>query len=409
MAAWARDLTLAAAESLFRDHNHELLATRRAIEAAQAEQIVAARRPNPVVSLNSTEISSSPGVGSGPLKDKQIDTTLRIDQPFERGDKRALRIDAAAQLERAAHDDSADTLRMQLARLRSAYYDLKQMQEKVTILEDTARLYEQTLAAAQTRLKAGDIAAADVAKVEVDFGRAQNDVPAARAERARAALSLAYMIGEDVDGTSLSAVDPWPSERPNPELLHEAVEGYVDTRPDVLAAKARLDAADRLRDLARSQRTRDITLGAQYEHYPGNIPADSIGIGIAIPLFTGYDFSGDIQRAEVERYAALDALQKARAVAGNDIRRATSDLAAAAERLQRYDVSLLAAAARTAQAADFAFRRGASSVLDVLDARRTLRAVQLEGLAARADYAKALAAWQASRSDVDTVGDARRR
>src|SRR5213075_2872714 len=88
-------------------------------------------------------------------------------------------------------------------------------------------------------------------------------------------------------------------------------------------------------------------------------------------------------------------LARARAVAGNDLRRAASDLNAAAERLERFDGSLLNAAGRSAQAAEFAFQRGATSVLEVLDARRTHRAVQLEALAARTEHAKALAAWRA--------------
>jgi hypothetical protein len=94
--------------------------------------------------------------------------------------------------------------------------------------------------------------------------------------------------------------------------------------------------------------------------------------------------------------AALDALAKAQAVAATELRRAASDLNVAAERVQRYDTSLLDAAGRSAQAAEFAFQRGAISVLEVLDARRTLRAVRLEALAARNDYAKALAAWRSS-------------
>ena len=114
--------------------------------------------------------------------------------------------------------------------------------------------------------------------------------------------------------------------------------------------------------------------------------------------------SADIRRAEVERYAALDALERVRALAGNDIRRAASDLAAAVERLERYEGTLLAAAARSAQAADFAFERGAISVLEMLDARRTLRAVRLEALAARAEHARALAAWRAAQTTVDMLG-----
>ncbi len=242
--------------------------------------------------------------------------------------------------------------------------------------------------------------------MQVDHERAQNDFRASQADLARSRIALAYMIGEDRDAADLRAADAWPERvRPDAADVQRAIEKFSDTRPDVVAARARVAAAEKLRDLAKSQQTRDITLGAQYERYPGSLPSDSIGFGISLPLFTGYDFSGEIRRAEVDRYAAIDALERARTVAGNDIRRAASDLTASAERLERYDSTLLAAAQRTAQAVEFAFQRGATSVLEVLDARRTLRAVQLEALAARTDYAKALAAWRASQTTVEMLGD----
>ena len=408
----ARDLSLADAERLLGERNRELIAARRTLESAGVQREIAAVRPNPTLSLNSSSISNHPGTGPGPANQWRIDTILRIDQPIERGGKRELRMDAAEGLERAARGDSLDVLRTQLAQVRGAYYDLKQAEEKVTVLAETAQLFGRTLSAAQARLKAGDLAAADVAKVQVDHERAQNDARGAEADLARARLALAYMIGEERDAAALRAGDAWPPvERPDPAAVERAVAGSVETRPDVVAARARVAAAEKLRDLAKSQQTRDITIGAQYERNPINAPSsvtgapvDSVGFGISLPLFTGNDFSADIRRAEVDRYAALDALERVRAVAGSEVRRAASDLAAAAERVERYDSTLLQAAQRTAQAVEFAFQRGANSVLEVLDARRTLRAVRLEALAARTDYAKALAAWRASQTTVDMLG-----
>src|SRR5260221_13399915 len=214
------------------------------------------------------------------------------------------------------------------------------------------------------------------------------------------------MIGEDREPEALRAADPWPvKESLEPAAIERAIAQSSESRPDVMAAKERVAAGEKLRDLAKSQQTRDITVGAQYERFPGSLPSNSIGFGISLPLFTGNDFSGDIRRAEVDRYAALDALDRARAIARNDIRRAASDLAASAERLERYDATLLNHAQRSAQAVELAFERGANSVLEVLDARRTLRAVRLEALAARTDHAKALAAWRASRTSTDMLGE----
>jgi len=398
--AIARDLTLGEAEALLVRNNRDLQAARRALESADAQITIAGARPNATLSLNSTSISRDPGVGSGGLGQRRIDNVLRIDQPFERGDKRALRLDAANGLQRAAQHDTLDILRQQLSALAGAYYDAKQAQEKAEVLAGTADLFSGTLSAAQKRLKAGDLAPADVAKVQVDYERAQNDARAARADFVRAQIALSYLVGLEADVADLRPVDAWP---PLERAYPDAVEQAIEARPDVLAAKARVEAADKLRDLARAQRTRDVTIGAQYEHYPSSVPENSIGFGIAIPLFTGNDFSGDIQKAEVDRFAALDALVRTRVLAGNELRRAASDLNAAADRLERFDGTLLAAAARSAQAAEFAFQRGAISVLEVLDARRTHRAVQLEALAARSDHAKALAAWRASLTSAQTL------
>lgn len=405
LAAWlaatsACALTLAEAEALLLANNRELQAARRAVESAEAQQLIAGARPNATFSVSSSGINSNPGIGSGPLDQKRIDSVFRIDQPFERGDKREIRLNAASGLQRAAQNDSLDVLRQQLAAVRSAYFDLKQAQEKAVVLAENAQLFSGTLSAAQIRLKAGDLAPADVAKVQVDYERAQNDARAAQADLLRSRLALAYMIGGERMAAELQATDPWPApERADPQTIEQA----IDARPDVLAAKARVEAAEKLRDLARAQRTRDVIVGAQYERFPGGTAANSVGFGVAFPLFTGYDFSGDIQKAEVDRYAALDALSRARAVAANDLQRSASDLNAAMERVERYESSLLAAAGRSAQAAEFAFQRGAISVLEVLDARRTLRAVQIESVIAHADYAKALAAWRGNLSSAQSL------
>ncbi len=365
--AAARDLTLADAESLLMENNRELQAARRAVESADAQKLIAGARPNATVSLNSTAIASG----------NKADTVLRIDQPFERGNKRELRLDAAAGLQRAALSDSLDVQRQQLAAVRGAYFDLKLAQERSQVLAETAQLFAGTLSAAQRRLKAGDLAPADVAKVQVDYERSQNDARVAQADFARAQLALGYLIGSERDAPELRATDAWPVLA-RADVV--AVEQAIEARPDVVAAR------------------QDITVGAQYEYYPNNVPANSVGFGVAVPLFTGYDFSGDIQKAEVDRYAAMDALARARAVALNDLRRAAEDLNAAADRLERFDGSLLGAANQSAQASEFAFSRGAISVLEVLDARRTLRAVRLDALAARNDHARALAAWRAAQA-----------
>src|SRR6267142_5374160 len=132
--AAARDLTLAGAEELLAANNRELQAARRAVESAEAQKLIAGTRPNATFSVNSTAIASG----------SKADTVFRIDQPFERGNKRELRLDAAAGLQRAAVSDSLDVQRQQVAAVRGAYFDLKLAQERSQVLAETAQLFSVT-------------------------------------------------------------------------------------------------------------------------------------------------------------------------------------------------------------------------------------------------------------------------
>src|SRR5713226_9853740 len=105
------ELTLAQAELLLQSRNRELMAARRALEAAQANTLTAGARPNPTLSLGVGAISPSAGVGTGPWRDKTVDSSIRIDQVIERGDRRELRLANARSLESASTEDLSDTVR----------------------------------------------------------------------------------------------------------------------------------------------------------------------------------------------------------------------------------------------------------------------------------------------------------
>ncbi|MEG1327042.1 MAG: TolC family protein, partial [Janthinobacterium sp.] len=117
---------------------------------------------------------------------------------------------------------------------------------------------------------------------------------------------------------------------------------------------------------------------------------------LQVPLFLRYQYDGEIRSAQVALDLAQENLEQARILARAQLGRSALDVRSNGERLQRIDDSLLPAARKSAEAAEFAYRHGALSIADVLDVRRSYRAVQLDALAARSDYAKALAAWQAS-------------
>jgi|SRR6267142_1897196 len=398
-------LSIAQSEQLLQARNRELRAARRAVEAAQAGTVSAGAPPNPILSLGVAAINPSAGIGAGPARDKTVDSTIRIDQVLEGGDRRQLRVATAQRLESASGADLSDVYRQQRVVLRSAYYDLLFAQNKAAILQDNVALFERSTRAAELRLKAGDIASADVSRLRVDALRAANDARAADADLRRAQLSLAYLIGAEVQATEIRATDPWPDVVTID--AGAATDELIDQRPDVRAAKSRLEAAESARQLARSLRTRDVTVGAQFEHYPLGTGTNTFGTGnsygvfLSVPLFARYQFEGEIQRAEVDYTAAMESLEKVRALARGELARVFSDLQSTGERLKRYDESLLPEAAKAADSAEFAYKNGAIGVMDLLDSRRTQRAIQIDAASARNDYSKALSVWLAGMGRLD--------
>ncbi|NBO75749.1 MAG: multidrug transporter, partial [Betaproteobacteria bacterium] len=76
------------------------------------------------------------------------------------------------------------------------------------------------------------------------------------------------------------------------------------------------------------------------------------------------------------------------------IEQSRGELRSARHRLQLAEADLLPAAERLAVAAEAAWARGGSSLLELIEARRALRAARLEVLTARAEAAKATWRWQ---------------
>ena len=98
-------LTLQATETLFVTHNRELLVARRATEGAEADVLSAAAPQNPNLSIGTSRISPSLGIGPGRLTEKRVDTVVGISQVFERGNKREIRTEAAQFNVAAARND----------------------------------------------------------------------------------------------------------------------------------------------------------------------------------------------------------------------------------------------------------------------------------------------------------------
>lgn len=389
----AEGLSLVQAEAMWRAANIDLKLAAHAVSAAEGDRASADRHENPNLSLSSTSLSPRAGIGGGNLRDKSADSVIRIEQLVERGNKRQWRSQGAEARLRAAQTDAVEAVRTGLIQLHAAYWDLKLAIEREKLAGESAQLARQVETVAEKRLNAGDIASADVSKLRVDALRSDNDARATVADRQKAQLALALIIAQSSDVDTLSCSDDWPSVLDiDPSMT--ITDSQIENRSDVRAAGLRVAAAESALESAQSLRSRDILVGLQFEHFPpaGNAaPNNTWGISVSIPLFVSHTYEGEVIRARAELDQARDQAIRSHAMAKVETGRALADLRSGGERVKRLETTLLPEARNVAAAAEFAYSKGAVGLLDLLDARRTSRQVQLEAITARSDFAKALA------------------
>ncbi len=369
--------------------NLDVSLARRQVLAAQADVLSADHAPAPVLTAKAASIDLQNGVGGGNLlRDKRIDKSLGVDWTWERGGKRALRTVSAQRAADAAQADLREAVVQQQIAAAGAFFDLLAAQERVTQVEAIGQSADELAGKAAQRVRAGDLAQQDALRIEIEARRAGADLRSAQEDRRRAEQALGLLIGQ---AGPLRAQAGWPDAADRPSGLPP-----LELRADVQAAEQRLQAARAALDGAQALRKNDITLGTSLDHFPGT-STRQLEVRAQVPLsgfFGSYGYEGEIAKAQAQVNQAEDQLEKTRQAALNDNLKLQQDLQAAASRALGYDQAIVPKARQVASMAELAYSKGAMSLTDLIESRRTLRAVLLEDVAARADHARLLAAWQ---------------
>ena len=176
--------------------NLDVAIARRTVEAARADVTSADHAPAPVLTAKTASIDLQNGIGGGNvLRDKRIDKSIGIDWTWERGNKRELRTQQAQRTADAAESDLREVQAQQQLQAASAYYDLLAAQERVAQVEAIGRSAAELSGTAARRVRAGDLSAQDAARTEIESQRAGADLQSARADRRRASMALAQLMG----------------------------------------------------------------------------------------------------------------------------------------------------------------------------------------------------------------------
>lgn len=392
-------LTLPEVLSLARDNLEVKIAT-RGLAAAQADLLAADHAPLPQLSAKLSQLDLQHGVGPGNWwSAKRIDKGVGVDWTWERGDKRLWRTEAARQAASAARTDLQEVRLQQALAAQSAYFEVLAAQQRQEDLAAMARSASDLSQAAARRVAAGDLSRQEADRAAIEADRARGDVDAAHAELARARLVLAQLIGREREALQLRAAGPWPLESSGltevsalTHTLDRALQ-LVPQRADVQSAASRVESAQAALAGSRAQRQSDVTWGVSMDHVPGT-STRQMELRLQMPLQWGYQFEGETARAQAQLDQARDGLERAQRAAQAEMTRLHAELVAALSRARRYVQDIVPRSRSVADKAEVAYAKGALSLTDLLDARRTLRAALMEASTAHADAAKAQTAWQ---------------
>ena len=389
-------LSLEDALRMFHDRGFDLVLADTAVAAAAGDLATAQAFRNPVVggggghTYDYKPHGDCSGCSQRQWTANVSDSGLLFDLVIG---KRRLAVDAAKAALEAARHSREDAERTLVAEVKEAYVDAVVAGALLDTSRETADSAHRTADLVQLRFHAGDVAEADAARAETSRLEADQAVSAAQEEADAADYALAYWIGVR-DGNIDFEVEralPAPDE---PAALAGATVGDLvasarQKRPDLAAAEAGVASAQSALALERRKRLPDVVLtGAYSEEGTGQEalqpPTASLGITLPLPIFDRN--AGGIAKAEAALHAQSVQRDKLDAQIAGEVAAALAAHRSALERVKRMNAGLLENARRARDLVEYQYKRGAASLLELLDAERSFSATRAEAVQSLGDY-----------------------
>ena len=368
-------------------HNHALQAARTTILQNQALETTANLRPNPVLSWDAQFLPIfQPSQFSADYINNQAQFDLGLGYTFEIGKKRQHRLQAAKDTTAASRSTVADNERQLIFNLSQQFVAVLLAQSTIDFTQQDLDSFQKTVDISETRYKAGDMSEGDLLKIKLQMLQFQNDFFSAKLSKVQALASLRQFLGFE------SVPDNYDVEG---ELDYQAVHGGLDdlkalalrSRPDLQAAQQNVVASRSAELLAEANAKRDLGASFNYSH----VAATNTGaffFNIQLPIFDRNQ--GEIARTRYVITQNQELASETGQQVLTDVVDAFSALRTSEQIVQLYQGGYVEQAKKSRDISEYAYKRGAASLLDFLDAERSYRATQLAYRQALASYLTAL-------------------
>jgi outer membrane protein TolC len=369
-------LTLDAALQIATSRSSSIQAAQAAVRGSSDVVVKAGQLPNPMLKLS---VEDLPINGSQAFTIGQDNFTMRgigIEQEWVSTDKRRLRTalaDRAVERDKSTYLQKVAEVRQQAA---MAWLNAIYAKKAVALSQALVDHLSQELTARQASYRGAKGTAVDVAQANLTLGNARDELINAQQDEKTALIALSRWTA--AGNVMEVAGDPPELES---QVSNLSVEQLDQVQPDLIAARSAISLADADTDVTRSNRNPNWTWGLTYFKRGGNF-SDYVSFGVSIPLPINRRNVEDRdveQKSEMGTQARLTYEDTERQVVA-DIQNLTVKLASGRERLANVKQTVLPAAAQKVALANAAYRAGAGTLSDALDARHTQLEANLQVL-----------------------------
>ena len=402
-------LTLGEALHIFRARGFDLLLADAQVASANGDLRAARASPNPVVSGSASHSFVYPPDCAGCALGFSVGVSESGALSDLISNKRGLRIDVARAALVAAKLSREDASRTLELALKAAWIAALQAEAQLGLSDETQASTEKTRALNEKRFNLGAVSEADFARAEVAELEAEQLHDQAAQALASAKAQLAYLLGVRTSVMPTFALDPHGLDyAPTASLtqlgaqtaLPQAlIDNALAHRPDLAAQAQQVERSQSALALAKRVRWGDPDLSVQYSQQgtgQNAIQPPTITVGLSIPLPVLDQQQGQIAKAEADLRTQEVSLEKSRAQVTQDVRTAWAQFTSAHAQLERMESRLQARARRARDLIAVQYDKGAATLLELLDAQRTLLTVSGERLNLLVSYWNSVAQLEAA-------------
>ncbi len=350
--------------SMAEAHNPTLLAAEANLRAVRAQELQAAVRANPYLTLYGTDVTLPAAGASNPYS-----YSAQVSRLFERGEKRRFRIDAARATTGQTQAQLDDQVRQTVLTIKQAFTRMLVAKLALELSLASLKDFQHEVEIARDRYQAGDLGRLDYERLDLQLGNFESDVSNNRVTLRQASDQMQTLIGVEsptADFDIRGEVVPPTLTATQAELVQQALL----KRPDYAAARAAVNAAAANARLALANGTTDPTLEGEYDRSGTD---NSAGFSINIPLRIFDRNQGNKETARLQAEASRSTEVAARNQVISDVDQAWVGYTEAKGLSDRFSGHYLDESRDVLNIAQYAFQHGGLALIDYLDALRDAR------------------------------------